>query len=108
MTRMQSASFLIRWTISACINLHRGGVCRRSIDGDWLILGQGITLALVGSGIGITLALGGTRLLKSVFYDVSAADPLTFTAVARLLAGVALLARWLPAHVDGIVALRNE
>jgi putative ABC transport system permease protein len=84
----------------------------QSLSVGWLILRQGMGLALIGAGIGLALAFGGTRLLKSVLYGVSAADPFTFATVAFLLAAVALLACWLPAYraarVDPMVALRNE
>ena len=69
-------------------------------------------LALIGSAVGLICAFGGTRLLKSILYGVSAIDPITFTVVALLLTLVALLACWLPAHraarVDPMIALRNE
>lgn len=77
-----------------------------------LILRQGMTLALIGSVIGLAIAFGATRLLKSVLYGVSASDPVTFTGVTILLATVALLACWLPARratrVDPMTALRAE
>jgi macrolide transport system ATP-binding/permease protein len=77
-----------------------------------LILRQGMTLALIGSIIGLAIAFGATRLLKSVLYGVSASDPMTFVGVTFLLATVALLACWLPARratrVDPIIALRAE
>jgi macrolide transport system ATP-binding/permease protein len=77
-----------------------------------LILRQGMTLALIGSAIGLVLAFGGTRLLQSILYGVSAVDPMTFSGVALLLGAVALLACWLPAYraarVDPMIALRNE
>ena len=77
-----------------------------------LILKQGMALALIGSAIGLALAFGGTRLLQSILYGVSAVDPITFATVAFLLAVVALLACWLPAYraarVDPMIALRNE
>ena len=86
------------------------GAQSRSVG--WLILRQGMTLALIGSAIGLVLAFGGTRLLQSILYGVSAVDPFTFTTVAFLLGAVTLLACWLPAYraarVDPMVALRNE
>ena len=77
-----------------------------------LILRQGMTLALIGSVIGLAIAFGATRLLKSVLYGVSASDPITFLGVTLLLATVALLACWIPARratrVDPMIALRAE
>jgi ABC-type antimicrobial peptide transport system permease subunit len=77
-----------------------------------LVLGQ----AAVTTAIGVFLGLVGSfilmRSLQSMLYEVGAADPLTFAAVAFLLLGVALLAAYLPARratkVDPIVALRYE
>ena len=77
-----------------------------------LILRQGMLLAAVGSGIGLAIGFGGTRLLKTLLYGVSAADPLTFAAVTLLLTLVTFLACWLPAkratRVDPMIALRAE
>jgi predicted permease len=77
-----------------------------------LILRQGMTLAVIGSVIGLAIAFGATRLLKSVLYGVDAMDPTTFVGVTGLLAIVALLACWIPAlrasRVDPMVALRAE
>jgi predicted permease len=77
-----------------------------------LILRQGMTLAVIGSVIGLAIAFGATRLLKSVLYGVDATDPTTFVGVTLLLAIVAMLACWIPAlrasRVDPMVALRAE
>ncbi|HMJ06663.1 MAG TPA: ABC transporter permease [Chthoniobacterales bacterium] len=77
-----------------------------------LILRQGMLLAAIGSIVGLTIALGGAQLLKTMLYGVSPSDPITFALGALTLQGVALLACWLPArratHVDPMVALRAE
>lgn len=81
-------------------------------DISQLVLGQGFRLAIVGIGIGTAAALGLTRLLTSLLFGVRPQDPATFVGVATLLAGVALLASYLPARraskVDPMVALRYE
>jgi predicted permease len=77
-----------------------------------LTLGQGMWLVVVGGGVGVAAALALTRLMGSLLYEVSAADPLTFAAVALLLALAALLACYIPARraarIDPMVALRCD
>jgi predicted permease len=77
-----------------------------------LVVKQGFVLALVGVAIGIGVALGVTRYLKSMLYNLHANDPLTICAVAALLMLIALAACFIPARrassVDPIIALRHE
>ncbi len=77
-----------------------------------LVLGNGLRLALIGLAIGLAFSLALTRLMKSLLYDVSATDPLTFAGVAFLFLIVAIIACWVPAlratRVDPAVTLRCE
>jgi len=80
-----------------------------------LVVGQGLRLALTGLVIGAAAALLLTRLLSSfshLLYGVGASDPLTIVAVSLVLAGVTILACYIPArramHADPMDALRHE
>lgn len=77
-----------------------------------LVLRQGIVLAIVGAALGIAVALGITRYLASMLFNVHASDPLTIASVAILLTLVALAACYIPARratrVDPMFALRHE
>ena len=77
-----------------------------------LVLSQGARMVVAGLGLGLVGALIVTRALTSLLYGVSPADPLTFGAIALLLAGVAMLACWLPAQraarTDPLIAIRSE
>jgi predicted permease len=91
--------------IRMSLGAHAGAVLR-------LMLRQGAWLIASGVAVGVGGALAATRLVSSFLYDVSPTDPLTFLAVTLLLAGVALLACWIPARratrVDPMIVLRCE
>jgi len=73
---------------------------------------QGLHLTLIGVALGLVAAFGLTRLMASILYGVSPADPLTFGGVALFLVGVSFLATWIPAQratrVDPVIVLREE
>jgi len=77
-----------------------------------LVVGEGARLTLMGIAAGVLAALGLTRLMRSLLFGVSAVDPLTFAAVALLLAVVAITASYIPARravrTSPINALRCE
>ena len=81
-------------------------------DVQRLVLRQGVKLALAGVGLGLVGALALGRVLWSLLYQVSAADPATFAAVAAVAIAVAALACYIPARrataVDPAHALRSE
>ncbi len=97
----QRREFGIRLALGA----QRGDILR-------LVVGKGMLLAVTGTGIGLAAAAALAQLLKSMLYGIGPFDAQTFTSVAALLAGVALLACYVPARramrVDPAVALRYE
>jgi predicted permease len=77
-----------------------------------MIVRQSLRLALAGIVIGLLAALAGTRILRSLLFEVSPTDPLVLAAVAALLVALAALSSFAPARraarVDPIEALRAE
>ena len=91
--------------IRMALGAQQGDVVRR-------VLRQGVRLSAIGIAIGSIASIGLTRGMATLLHDVSPTDPVTFSAVAVLLAVVALLGSWLPARraasVDPVVALRDS
>jgi putative ABC transport system permease protein len=76
------------------------------------VLSETLRLTLAGLVIGVLAAQALTRFITSMLFGVSSTDALTYVGVAVVLAGVALLASYVPARratqIDPLVALRQE
>jgi ABC-type antimicrobial peptide transport system permease subunit len=85
------------------------GAARRDITR--MVVGQGLRITAFGLVVGLALALGAGRMMRSLLLGVSPSDPLTFAAVAALLLLVAVLACLVPARraagVDPVRAVRG-
>ena len=77
-----------------------------------LVLGSGLRIAVLGVALGLGVGWGLARFLRSVLYETSPTDPVTFVGVAAALILVAVAACWLPARrasrVDAAKLLRAE
>jgi putative ABC transport system permease protein len=77
-----------------------------------LVVGQGMTLTLIGVAVGVLTSLLLTRLISTLLFGVRAIDPIAFAGSALVLAVAALIACYLPARratqVDPIVVLRFD
>ncbi len=77
-----------------------------------LVLGQGMTVVGIGIAVGIAIALGTTRLMASLLFNVGASDPSAYLSAGLLLFAVAVLACAVPAframRLQPATVLRNE
>jgi ABC-type antimicrobial peptide transport system permease subunit len=90
----------------------RAALGARPLNVITMVLRQGMTLSLIGMGIGATLAFLTLRGMHSVLYGVGSTDFPTLGAVSLLLLAVAFVASYIPAlratKVDPVIALRHE
>jgi putative ABC transport system permease protein len=91
--------------IRVALGAQRGDVLK-------LVLAQGARLAAIGIAAGLAGAWIVTRLMTTILYGVPATDFYTYAAIAILLAGVALVASYIPSRramaLDPVMALRHE
>ena len=84
----------------------------RQRDVLWMVVGNAMVLTSIGIAIGAASGVVLTRLMRELLFEVRPADPMTFVAVAAVLAAVAFAASFFPgrraARVDPLIALRTE
>jgi ABC-type antimicrobial peptide transport system permease subunit len=77
-----------------------------------MVIKQGMVLTAIGVGAGLAGSLATTRFLAGFLFGVAPTDPITFAAISSVMAGIALLACYLPASramkIDPMVALRFD
>jgi predicted permease len=91
--------------VRSALGATRGGIVR-------LVVRQGVTIAAVGGAVGTAAALGATRVLGSLLYDVEPTDPATFAAIVVVLVAAVVAASWAPARraagLSPMDALRSD
>jgi predicted permease len=91
--------------VRMALGASRGSILR-------MVIGESVSVALIGIAVGIASALVLGRFLHSQLFGIAVGDPVTFAAVALAFAFVALAASYIPARrairVDPMVALRHE
>jgi hypothetical protein len=77
-----------------------------------MVVRRGLTIAALGSALGLLGALLANRLLSAMLYEVTPTDVATFAAVTAFLLGVTTLAILIPAQattrIDPVIVLRAE
>ena len=100
----------IRWQLRELAVRQALGAQQKDVI--WHVLRQGLVIILPGLVAGVLGAIGLSRLLSSMLYEVSVHDPLTFATVPTGLLSVALLACWIPAmraaRLDLVELLRHD
>jgi len=84
----------------------------RAAQVRWLVVRQGLRLAVIGLVAGGIIALSTTRVMGNLLFGIAPNDPLTLGAVALLLAATSVIAAWIPAlhasRADPSAALRAD
>jgi putative ABC transport system permease protein len=77
-----------------------------------MVLMQGMRVIAVGVAAGIVIALVFSRVMRSLLFETTVNDPLTFAGVALMFLAVGFAASYVPARrvtkVDPLIALRSE
>jgi putative ABC transport system permease protein len=84
----------------------------RAEDVVRMVVRQGLTLAAIGVGIGLAVAVPLSSVMEELLFGVKPTDAATFAAVAAILTATAFIASYIPARratrVDPVTALRAE
>ena len=76
------------------------------------VISKTLKLAAIGIGVGVVVSMVVANLISSMLFGTDPTDPLTFVGMIVLLAGVAVLAGYVPARrasrINPMVALRNN
>jgi ABC-type antimicrobial peptide transport system permease subunit len=86
------------------------GASREDVLG--MILGRASWLTAAGVGAGLLMAFGLAHMAANLLVGVRSDDPAVFASITATIAGIALVASWIPARraarIDPMVALRDE
>jgi ABC-type antimicrobial peptide transport system permease subunit len=105
---------VMSWVVSqrTCEFGIRMALGARASDVVQMLLGQSLRPILIGLALGALGGFGLSRALNAMFWRMTSADPVLFTAIAGLMLAAALLAAWVPVHrvtrIDPQQALRCD